>query len=60
MKKLILITSLVCISIGSYNNSYDCLYINEQNPLCMYDKLIYAVNMVEAKVDSKSFGHAFY
>ena len=55
MKKIVLTISVLLISAVVHNRSHYCLYIMPSEPIKGYSDLIYAINMVEARIDSLSY-----
>lgn len=60
MKKLILLFLLFSYSMIVHNSTIHALYIEEANPIAPYKSLIYAINMVEARVDTTTFDTLAY
>lgn len=60
MKKMMLILLLFVYSSVVHNGSINVIYITEEDPIKPYKRLIYAINMVEAGIDTISFDTLAY
>lgn len=55
MKKILLILIALTYPIIVHNSDLYVLYVEESKPIEAYSDLVYAINMVEAGLDSTSF-----
>ena len=57
---MMLILLFIAYSSVVHNSSIYALYITKAEPIAPYKKLIYAINMVEARVDTTTFDTLAY
>jgi len=55
MKKVLLTIIILIYPIVVHNSNHYALYIKAENPIQAYSDLVYAINMVEAGIDSTSY-----